>query len=125
MKTRCALALCLPLACLPAFPQTPKPSQQSPSSAAVRTQEDCATTRADLQADLDDSKTLVGKMQNRILAIRNAAGTVSDFEVRSALQANADMWQDLLATLTVRMQRMQDALDRCEARARIRAHERK
>lgn len=125
MKTLSAFAVFLVLVRFPAFPQTAKPSQQPPSSPAARTQEDCATTRADLQADLDDSKVLVSKMENRILVIRNAAGTVSDFEVRSALQANADMWQDFLAALKARMQRMQDALDRCEARARIRAHERK
>jgi hypothetical protein len=49
----------------------------------------------------------------------NSAGTVRDFEVRNALQVNADAWQDQLDGLKKHMDRLQTIVDRCEAREKI------
>jgi hypothetical protein len=51
--------------------------------------------------------------------MRNSAGTVSDFEIRNALQVNADAWQDLLDSLKKRIDRLQTVVDRCQAREKI------
>ena len=60
-------------------------------------------------------------MQSRIVMMRNAAGTVRDFEVRNALQVNSDAWQDLLDSLKKRMDRLQTIVERCDARQKIEA----
>lgn len=75
--------------------------------------------KAELQAEITDTKALVARMQSRIVMIRNSAGTVRDFELRNALQVNADAWQDLLDSLKKRVDRMQSIADRCEAREKI------
>ena len=72
-----------------------------------------------MQDEITETKALTVRMQNRILTIRNAAGTVRDFEVRNALQVNADAWQDLLDSLKKRVDRLQTIVDRCDAREKI------
>lgn len=75
--------------------------------------------RSEMQDELTESRALVLRMQNRILMMRNSVGTVRDFELRNALQINADAWQDLLDNLKLRITRLQTVVDRCEAREKI------
>jgi predicted nucleic acid-binding Zn-ribbon protein len=75
--------------------------------------------RPELQEELDQTRTLTARMQSRIITIRNAAGTINDFEIRNALQVNADAWQDLLDSLKHRLERLQIIIDRCDARTKI------
>jgi hypothetical protein len=75
--------------------------------------------RPELQGELNDTKSLVARMQNRVITMRNSAGTIRDFEVRNALQVNADAWQDLVDNLKTRVDRLQTQIDRCEAREKI------
>jgi hypothetical protein len=75
--------------------------------------------RTEMQDEITDTKTLVARMQSRIVMMRNSAGTVRDFELRNALQVNADAWQDLLDSLKKRIDRLQTVVDRCEAREKI------
>jgi predicted nucleic acid-binding Zn-ribbon protein len=75
--------------------------------------------KAEMQDEIKDTQALVARMQNRIITMRNAAGTVRDFEVRNALQVNADEWQDLLDSMKKRLDRLQTIVDRCEAREKI------
>jgi hypothetical protein len=82
---------------------------------AVATSPAC-TNNAETQGELAETKALVARLQNRIITIRNSAGTVSDFELRNALQVNADAWQDLLENLKQRVDRLQSAVDRCGTR---------
>ncbi len=72
-----------------------------------------------MQEELTDTKALVARMQSRIVTMRNSAGTVRDFEVRNALQVNADTWQDLLDNLKKHTDRLQAIVDRCDAREKI------
>jgi hypothetical protein len=95
---------------LSAFAQTSTPSRET-SSVCVDRQE--------MQEELTETKSLTARMQNRILTMRNAAGTVRDFEIRNALQVNADAWQDLLDSLKHRLDRLQTIIDRCDARTKI------
>jgi len=81
--------------------------------------------RQELQEELTETKSLTGRMQNRIITIRNAAGTVRDFEIRNALQVNADAWQDLLDNLKHRLERLQTIIDRCDARTKIESSKQK
>ncbi|HWR15372.1 MAG TPA: hypothetical protein VN577_11110 [Terriglobales bacterium] len=75
--------------------------------------------RPELQGELTDTRALIARMQNRIITMRNSAGTIRDFEVRNALQVNADAWQDLHDNLKLRLDRLQTILDRCDAREKI------
>lgn len=77
--------------------------------------------RPELQDELTDTKALVARMQNRVITMRNSAGTVRDFEVRNALQVNADAWQDLVDDMKQRVDRLQIRIDRCAAREKIEA----
>jgi hypothetical protein len=75
-----------------------------------------------MQDEISDTRTLVARMQSRIVMMRNSAGTVIDFEVRNALQVNADTWQDMLDSLKKRIDRLQTVVDRCQAREKIEAN---
>ncbi len=75
--------------------------------------------RSDMQEEITETRAQLARMQNRIQTMRNAAGTVSDFEVRNALQVNADAWQDFLDSLKKRIDHLQASVDRCEAREKI------
>jgi hypothetical protein len=86
---------------------------------ALQPQASACPDRADLQEELKDAKALVARMQNRVITMRNSAGTVNDFEVRNALQVNADAWQDLVDDLKNRLDRLQTRIDRCDARDKI------
>ncbi len=79
----------------------------------------CGLERSDLQDEAKDLAIYTQRMQARIVMIRNGAGTVQDPQVRNALQVDADMWQDELDHLKLRMTRLQTAIDRCDARDRI------
>ena len=72
-----------------------------------------------MQDEITETKALTARMQSRIVMIRNSAGTVNNFELRNALQVNADAWQDLLDSLKKRMDRLQTIVDRCDAREKI------
>lgn len=75
--------------------------------------------RSELQEELTQTKALVARMQNRVITMRNSAGTVRDFDVKNALQVNADAWQDLVDDLKHQVERLQTRADRCEAREKI------
>jgi hypothetical protein len=111
MKTA-ALILLLSTS-LSAFAQTATKPESSKATTSV------CVDRTELQEELTETKSLTARMQNRIITIRNAAGTVRDFEVRNALQVNADAWQDLLDSLKHRLDRLQTIIDRCDARTKI------
>ena len=104
------IVLLLPLC---AFAQTATKPESPRAAASV-----CAD-RLEMQEELTETKSLTARMQNRIITIRNAAGTVNDFEIRNALQVNADAWQDLLESLKHRLDRLQVIIDRCDARTKI------
>src|SRR3954462_13544170 len=89
------------------------------ASLSAQTKPSPCPDRTEMQDEITDTKTLVARMQSRIVMMRNAAGTVRDFEVRNALQVNADAWQDLLDSLKKRMDRLQSIVERCEAREKI------
>jgi hypothetical protein len=89
------------------------------SSLSAQTKPNPCPDRTEMQEDIADTKTLVARMQSRIVMMRNSAGTVSDFELRNALQVNADAWQDLLDSLKKRIDRLQTIMDRCQAREKI------
>ena len=72
-----------------------------------------------MQEELTETKALTARMQSRIITMRNAAGTINDFEIRNALQVNADAWQDMLESLKHRLDRLQVVIDRCDARTKI------
>jgi hypothetical protein len=75
--------------------------------------------RGEMQEEITETKALVARMQNRVIMMRNSIGTIRDFELRNALQINADAWQDLLDSLKLRVSRLQVVVDRCEAREKI------
>jgi len=79
----------------------------------------CGLDRSDLQEEAKDLAVYTQRMQARIIMIRNSAGIVDNPQLRNALQVDADMWQDQLDHLKVRMTRLQAAIDRCEAREKI------
>ena len=89
------------------------------TSLSAQTKPNPCPDRTELQDEISDTKTLIARMQSRIVMMRNSAGTVRDFEVRNALQVNADAWQDLLDSLKKRIDRLQTVVDRCEAREKI------
>ena len=90
-----------------------------PLPAFTQTRSSSCPNRSEMQEELTETKSLVARMQNRIVVMRNAAGTVSDFEVRNALQVNADSWQDLLDSMKHHLDRLQSEIDRCDAREKI------
>lgn len=92
--------------------QTLKPEAAKPASSVC-------IDRQEMQEELTDTKALTARMLSRIVTMRNAAGTVNDFEIRNALQVNADAWQDLLDSLKHRLDRLQTLIDRCDARTKI------
>jgi hypothetical protein len=89
------------------------------ASLSAQTKPNPCPDRTEMQDEITDTKTLVARMQSRIVMMRNSAGTVSDFEVRNALQVNAAAWQDLLDSLKKRIDRLQTVVDRCQAREKI------
>lgn len=94
-------------------------SAQTHSEAKSSTPAACGLERSDLQDEAKDLAVYTQRMQARIVMIRNSAGIVENPQARNALQVDADMWQDELDHLKVRMTRLQAAIDRCEARERI------
>ena len=111
------LFLANPMSCLSQTKPEPK-SESKPDPA--KTVSACVD-RPEMQEEITESKALVARMQNRIIMMRNSIGTIRDFELRNALQINADAWQDLLDNLKLRMARLQTVVDRCEAREKITA----
>jgi hypothetical protein len=102
--------------CVAAQNQTKTESKsKTEASAGVATCPD----KAEMQEEITETQALVARMQNRIIVMRNSIGTVRDFELRNALQVNADAWQDLLDGMKQRLKRMQAVVDRCEAREKI------
>jgi predicted nucleic acid-binding Zn-ribbon protein len=89
------------------------------TSLVAQTKANPCPDKAEMQEEITDTKTIVVRLQSRIQMMRNSAGTVRDFEVRNALQVNADAWQDELDSLKKRMDRLQTIVDRCEAREKI------
>jgi hypothetical protein len=89
------------------------------TSLSAQTKPSPCPDRTEMQDEITETKALVARMQSRIVMMRNSAGTVRDFEVRNALQVNADTWQDLLDSLKKRVDRLQTVVDRCEAREKI------
>lgn len=96
-------------------------SAQTPKSDAVKSASSVCVDRQEMQEELTETKALTARMQSRIITMRNAAGTVNDFEIRNALQVNADAWQDMLESLKHRLDRLQVVIDRCDARTKIEA----
>jgi hypothetical protein len=99
------------LTCLPVY-------SQSNNAEPPRTAGTCPD-RSEMQEELTQTKALVARMQNRVITMRNSAGTVRDFDVKNALQVNADAWQDLVDDLKQQVERLQTRADRCEARQKI------
>jgi hypothetical protein len=94
-------------------------SAQTPSETKFPVTAACGLERSDLQDELKDLSVYTSRMQSRIVMIRNSAGVVENPQLRNALQVDADMWQDELDHLKLRMTRLQAAVDRCEAREKI------
>ena len=89
------------------------------ASLSAQTKPSTCPDKAEMQDEITETKALTARMQSRIVMIRNSAGTVNNFELRNALQVNADAWQDLLDSLKKRMDRLQTIVDRCDAREKI------
>lgn len=89
-------------------------SDAKPAAAAA-----CGVERSDLQDEAKDLAVYTQRMQARIIMVRNSAGIVDNPQLRNALQVEADMWQDELDHLKLRMTRLQSAIERCEARDKI------
>jgi hypothetical protein len=89
------------------------------TSLSAQTKPNPCPDRAEMRGEITDTKALVARMQSRIVMMRNSAGIVQDFEIRNALQVNADAWQDLIDTLKKQVDRLQTVVDRCEAREKI------
>ena len=89
-------------------------SEAKPAASAA-----CGLDRTDLQDEAKDLAVYTQRMQARIIMIRNSAGIVENPQLRNALQVDADMWQDELDHLKLRISRLQAAIDRCEAREKI------
>jgi hypothetical protein len=92
---------------------------QPQNSEAPKAAASVCIDRPELQEELDETRALTARMQNRVVTIRNAAGTINNFELRNALQVNADAWQDLLDSSKHRIDRLQRIIDRCDARIKI------
>src|SRR5512147_1463103 len=89
------------------------------TSLSAQTKPNPCPDRTEMQDEITDTKTLMARMQSRVIMMRNSAGTVRDFELRNVLQVNADAWQDLLDSLKKRIDRLQTVVDRCQAREKI------
>jgi len=113
MHTRIALLLAGLLLGAAIFSAQTHPETKQSSTAT------CGLERSDLQDELKDLAVYTQRMQSRIVMIRNSAGVVENPQLRNALQVDADMWQDELDHLKLRMTRLQAAVDRCEAREKI------
>ena len=113
MKTRIAL-LCLGLLISATVFSAQTHTDAKPVATAT-----CGLQRSDLQDEAKDLAIYTQRMQAHIVMIRNSAGVVQDPQVRNALQVDADMWQDELDHLNLRMKRLQAAIERCEAREKI------
>ena len=70
-------------------------------------------------ADLDDE---VSRLRALVTMLRSDAGIVNSQTVRSALQVNADMWDSLMNTTQRRIERLQNAVQRENARLQIERH---
>jgi predicted nucleic acid-binding Zn-ribbon protein len=97
-------------------------SAQTHSDAKPEKVATCGLERSDLQDEAKDLSIYTQRMQARIVMIRNSAGVVQNPEIRNALQVDAEMWQDQLDHLKLRMTRLQTAIERCEAREKINAN---
>ncbi len=89
------------------------------ASLTAETKSNPCPDKTEMQDEITETKAITARMQSRIVMMRNSAGTVRDFEVRNALQVNADAWQDLLDSFKKRIDRLQTIVDRCEAREKI------
>ena len=70
-------------------------------------------------ADLNDE---VSRLRALVTMLRSDAGIVNSQTVRSALQVNADMWDSLMNTTRRRIERLQNAVQRENARLQIERH---
>ena len=70
-------------------------------------------------ADLNDE---VSRLRALVTMLRSDAGIVNSQTVRSALQVNADMWDSLMNTTQRRIERLQNAVQRENARLQIERH---
>ena len=70
-------------------------------------------------ADLNDE---VSRLRALVTMLRSDAGIVNSQTVRSALQVNADMWDSLMNTARRRIERLQNAVQRENARLQIERH---
>ena len=70
-------------------------------------------------ADLNDE---VSRLRALVTVLRSDAGIVNSQTVRSALQVNADMWDSLMNTTQRRIERLQNAVQRENARLQIERH---
>ena len=71
-------------------------------------------------ADLNDE---VSRLRALVTMLRSDAGIVNSQTVRSALQVNADMWDSLMNTTQRRIERLQNAVQRENARLQIERHQ--
>ena len=71
-------------------------------------------------ADLNDE---VSRLRALVTMLRSDAGIVNLQTVRSALQVNADMWDSLKNTTQRRIERLQNAVQRENARLQIERHQ--
>ena|SRR5579884_1032685 len=78
-------------------------------------------TRADLQQELTENSKLADGMSARVLMLRNEAAQMRDFTTRDVLLINADLWQSQIDNMKARLARLQEKIDRCDARAKIAA----
>ncbi len=70
-------------------------------------------------ADLNDE---VSRLRALVTMLRSDAGIVNSQTVRSALQVNADMWDSHMNTTQRRIERLQNAVQRENARLQIERH---
>lgn len=71
--------------------------------------------RAQLQSEIQETDKLIGGMNARVLMLRNNAGTIQNFNVRDALQIDADLWQSLIDHMKAENLRRQQEIDSCNA----------
>jgi hypothetical protein len=119
MKLRVAVAIALTLGG-PTWAQTHSDAKPGAVAAAPAA---CGLDRSDMQDELKEMSVYTSRMESRILMLRNSAGVIQNLQLRNALQIDAEMWQDELDQLKKHMSRMQAAVDRCDARERIKAND--
>jgi hypothetical protein len=104
----------------PRHPRTPvSKSQAADNSLAQRSLEDLVQMQTEEIADLNDE---VSRLRALVTMLRSDAGIVNSQTVRSALQVNADMWDSLMNTTQRRIERLQNAVQRENARLQIERH---